>query len=187
MFPLFLCFPPVVPTDEVVSLKMFHREDEPLARLFLDAEQQRRLDHLWAEHRFISRQPMAENNYLPQFIGFVTQDQPKEMVAYFESQRPAFQKRADEFLKEEEAAVPKQLDALLEFAGRAYRRPLQEKEKTDLLALYKTIRGKGAAHEEAFRGVLTRVLVSPAFLFRIEQAPAGEKPAPSTIGNSPRG
>lgn len=176
VFPLFLCFPPVVPTDEVVSLKMFHREDEPLARLFLDAQQQRLLDHLWAEHRFISRQPVAENNYLPQFIGFVTQDQPKAMVAYFESQRPAFRKRADDFLKEAEAAIPKQLDALLDFAGRAYRRPLEEKEKTDLLALYRTIRAKGAGHEEAWRGVLTRLLVSPAFLFRIEHAPPGTEP-----------
>ncbi len=177
VFPLYLCFPQVVPTDEVVSLKMFHREDEPLERLFLDAEQKRHLDQLWTEHRFISRQPVAENNYLPQFIGFVTQDQPKEMLAYFESQRPVFQKRADDFLKEEEAAIPKQLDALLQLAERAYRRPLQDQEKTDLLALYKTVRGKGAGHEEAFRGVLTRVLVSPAFLFRIEQTPAGEEPS----------
>jgi hypothetical protein len=176
VFPLFLCFPQVVPTDEVVSLKMFHREDEPLMSLFLDAEQKRRLDQLWTEHRFISRQPVAENNYLPQFIGFVTQDQPKEMLAYFESQRPVFQKRADAFRKEEEEAAPKQLDALLRFAERAYRRPLQEKEKTDLLALYRTIRGKGAGHEEAFRGVLARILVSPAFLFRIEQAPPGVAP-----------
>jgi hypothetical protein len=178
VFPLFLCFPNVVPNDEVVTLKMFHREDEPLARLFLDAEQQRRLERLWTEHRFISRQPAAENNYLPLFIGFVTQDQPKEMLAFFESQRPAFKKRADEFLKEEESAIPRQLDALLEFAGRAYRRPLQEKEKADLLALYQAIRGKGAGHEEAFRGVLARLFVSPAFLFRIEQAPPGKGPAP---------
>jgi hypothetical protein len=177
VFPLFLCFPPVIPTDEVVCLKMFHREDEPLLRLFLDAEQQRRLDRLWAEHHFISRQAVAENKYLPLFIGFVTQDQPKEMVAYFEGQRPAFQRRADDFLKEEDAAIPKQLDALLEFAGRAYRRPLQEKEKTDLLGLYRSIRDKGAGPEEAFRGVLARVLVAPAFLFRIEQPPAGKDPA----------
>ena len=34
-FPLFVCFPAVVPVDEAVSLKMFHREDEPLNRLFL--------------------------------------------------------------------------------------------------------------------------------------------------------
>ena len=176
LFPLFLCFPAVVPTDEVVSLKMFHREDEPLSRLFLDADRQSRLDRLWTEHRFISRQAVAENNYLPQFIGFVTQDQPKEMEAYFQSQKPNFQKRADDLLKDEEAAIPKQLDALVRFAGRAYRRPLRESEKADLLALYKTLRGKGAAHLEAFHGLLARVLVSPAFLFRIEQAPAGEKP-----------
>ena len=85
---------------------MFHREDEPLVRLFLDDEQKRRLDRLWDEHRFISRQPVAENDYLPQFIGFVTQDQPKELLAFFEGQRPPFQKRAEEFEKEEEAADP---------------------------------------------------------------------------------
>ncbi len=178
VFPLFLCFPPVVPTDEVVSLKMFHREDEPLLRLFLDAAQTGQLDHLWVEHRFISRQPVAEDAYLPQFIGFVTQDQPKSMVAFFEGQRPAFRKRADDFLKEEEAAVPKQLDALLEFAGRAYRRPLRAKERADLLGLYRTLRGKGVGHDEAFRGVLARVLVAPAFLFRIEQAPPRKAAAP---------
>jgi mono/diheme cytochrome c family protein len=177
VFPLFLCFPQVVPNDEVVTLKMFHREDAPLARLFLDAEQLRCLDRLWTTHRFISRQPVAENKYLPLFIGFVTQDQPKTMLAFFEGQRPAFKRRADEFLKEEEAAIPKQLDALVDFASRAYRRPLRDKEKADLLALYQTIRDKGAEHEEAFRGVLARILVSPAFLFRIEETPPGKEPA----------
>lgn len=177
-FPKFLCFPHVIPTDEVVSLKMFHREDEPLIRLFLDDEQTRRIEHLWNEHRFVSRQPVAENDYLPQFIGYVTQDQPKELLAYFESQRPVFQKRADEFEKDAEVAIPRQLDALLEFASRAYRRPLADKEKVDLLALYRTLREKGAAHEEAFRGVLSRVLVAPAFLFRIEHAPPGKDAGP---------
>ncbi len=177
-FPWFLCFPGVVPTDEVVSLKMFHREDEPLERLLLDDEQKRRIDHLWDEHRFIGQQPVAENNYLPQFIGFVTQDQPKELLNYFEGQRPTFRKRAEDFEKDCLAAVPKQLDALPNFTSRAFRRPLSEKEKTDLLALYRTLRKRGVAHDEAFRGVLARVLVSPAFLFRIEKAPAGTKAGP---------
>jgi hypothetical protein len=176
VFPVFVCYPRILPEDEVVCLKMFHREDDDLARLFLSDEQKKTLDRLWVEHRFITRFPVAENNYLPQFIGFVTQDQPKELVAYFEGKRPEFQKHADEFMNDEESAIPKQLDALLEFATKAYRRPLVEKEKAELLALYKTIRGKGAAHDEAFRGVLARVLVSPAFLFRIEQAPAGKEP-----------
>ncbi len=105
-FPLFVCFPGVIPNDEVVSLKMFHREDEPLRELFLDAEQTRRLDRLWTEHRFLSRQPVAENTYLPLFIGFVSQDQPKELLSYFESQRPVFRARAEAFEKEEAAAIP---------------------------------------------------------------------------------
>lgn len=178
VFPLFVCFPPVIPTDEIISLKLFHREDEPLMRLFLDDEHQRRLDRLWAEQRFVSRQPAAENDYLPQFIGFVAQDQPKEMVVYFQGQRPAFQKRADAFLKEEEAASSRQLDALFDFAGRAYRRPLTDKEQAELRKLYQALRDKGVAHDEAFRGVLARVLVAPAFLFRVEQAPPGAKPGP---------
>jgi hypothetical protein len=176
VFPLFLCFPPVVPTDEVVCLKMFHREDEPLERLFLDEQAERRLARLWDEHRFISRQAVLEDAYLPQFIGFVTQDQPKAMVAHFESQRPAFKKRAEELLRDEEAAIPRHLDALLDFAARAYRRPLQDSEKQDLLRLYRKVRAKGANHDEAFRGVLARVFLAPAFLFRIEKAPPGAEP-----------
>ncbi|QJW99296.1 DUF1592 domain-containing protein [Frigoriglobus tundricola] len=178
VFPLYVCFPEVVPTDEVVSLKMFHREDEPLVRLFLTDAQTRRLDRLWTEQRFISRQPVAEYDYLPQFMGFTTQDTPKEFQQFFIDRKPLFKKLADELVKDEGAAIPKQLDALLEFAARAYRRPLQEKEKSELLALYKAVRAKGAEHPEAFRGVLARVLVAPAFLFRIEGAPRGKEPGP---------
>jgi hypothetical protein len=178
VFPWFLCFPNVVPTDEVVSLKMFHREDEPLERLFLNAEQKATIDHLWNQHRFISQQAVAENAYLPQFIGYVTQDQPKALLDYFESQRPVFKKRAEEFEKEALAAEPKHLVALVDFASRAYRRPLQKKEEADLLELYEKLRKKGVTHDESLRGALTRVLVGPAFLFRAEKAPAGVKAGP---------
>jgi mono/diheme cytochrome c family protein len=178
VFPLFVCFPQVVPTDEVVTLKMFHREDEPLVRLFLDDEQTRTLDRLWSEQRFVSRQPVAEYDYLPQFMGYTTQDTPKAFQQFFIDRKTLFKKHADEFLKDEEAAIPKQLDALLAFAEKAYRRPLQEKENADLRALYGAIRKNGAAHDEAFRGVLARILVAPAFLFRIEGAPKGKEPAP---------
>ncbi|MCE9561208.1 MAG: DUF1592 domain-containing protein [Planctomycetes bacterium] len=176
VFPLFLCFPQVVPTDEVVSLKMFHREDEPLARLFLNDEQIKHLDRLWAEQRFVSRQPVAEYDYLPQFMAYTTQDTPKDFQQFFVDRKPVFKQRADDFEKDVEAAIPKQLDAVLAFAEKAYRRPLTDKEKAELLTLYKAIREKGAGHEEAFRGVLSRVFVSPAFLFRIEQSPKGVAP-----------
>ncbi len=178
VFPLYVCFPHVVPTDELLTIKMFHREDEPLIRLFLTPEDLRPLDHLWAEQRFISRQPAAEFAYLPQFMGFTTQDTTKAFQQFFIDRKPLFKKQADAFLAEEQAAIPKQLEALLEFAAKAYRRPLQEKERADLRELYSTLRDKGVSHDEAFRGVLARVLVAPAFLFRIEAAPAGKSPAP---------
>jgi hypothetical protein len=178
VFPLYTCFPPVVPTDEVVSLKMFHREDEPLVRLFLTVDEARRLDKLWVEHRFVSRQPVAEYDYLPQFMGYTTQDTPKEFQQFFIDRKPVFKKLADEFVKDEEAAIPGQLDAVLDFASRAYRRQLPDREKAELLALYRTLREKGAPQDEAFRGVVARVLVSPAFLFRIEHAPPGKDAGP---------
>src|SRR5581483_12236098 len=103
-------------------------------------------------------------------------DQPKELLAYFEGQRENFRKRADDFEKELVAAIPRQLDALPDFAERAYRRPLQPREREELLRLYGTARDKGMSHDEAFRTVLTRVLVSPSFLFRIEQAAQGNDP-----------
>lgn len=178
VFPLFVCFPTVVPTDEVVTLKMFHREDEPLLRLFATEQQARELDRLWAEQRMISRQPVAEYDYLPQFMGYTTQDTPKSFQQFFIDRKPRFKQDADDFLKWEEAVIPKQMDALLAFAEKAFRRPLQEKERTDLRTLYDAIRKQGADHDEAFRGVLARILASPSFLFRIEEAPKGKEPAP---------
>ena len=177
-FPTFICFPQIIPTDEVVCLKLYHREDEPLVRLFLDEEQTRRLDRLWEEHRFISQWPITEHKNLPLFIGFVTQDQPKALVVYFEGLREPFRKRAEEFEQALAAAGPKQLEQLAAFTARAYRRPLREKEKAEFASLYDALRKKAIPHEEAFRIVLTRVLVSPSFLFRVEQAPPGKEAGP---------
>lgn len=178
VFPLFICLANVVPNDEVVTLKMFHREDEPLERLFLDDADKREIDRLWREQKFISLQEIAENDYLPQFIGFVTQDQPKDMLAYFEGQRPAFKKRAEELRAELEAAVPTQLERLTDFAARAFRRPLSDGEQQGLRTLYRALRGKSMDHEQAFRAVLAKVFASPAFLFRVEDASAGPAPKP---------
>ncbi|CAN5638285.1 DUF1592 domain-containing protein [soil metagenome] len=177
-FPAYICFPAVIPTDEDVTLKMFHREDEPLTRFFLNSDDQKQLDQLWVELRFISQQYLAEEKHLPQFIEYATQDRTKEVVAFFNGLRVPFRKRAEEFEKEFDAAIPKQLESLLEFASRAYRRPLSTPEKDDLKKLYQALRSKNVPHEEAFRGVLAKVLVAPAFLFRIENAPAGTKTGP---------
>ncbi len=175
LFPPNVCYPHVIPLDEVVCLKTFHREDEPLIRLFLDEKQTTQIDRLWQEHRFLTHYPAVENEYLPLFIGFVTQDQPKQLLDYFEGQRSVFKKRADQFEADFEAAAPQQMEQLLDFAARAYRRPLLTEEQNGLMALYQSLQEKGLSHEEAFRSVLSRVLISPSFLLHLEQSPPGKQ------------
>ena len=71
--------------------------------------------------------------------------------------------------KERAEAEPKQLEALLQFAARAYRRPLTHAEQADLLAYYHQARTKNQlSHEEALRDVITSVLMEPDFLYRLD-------------------
>jgi hypothetical protein len=66
-------------------------------------------------------------------------------------------------------AEPKLLDALLRFAERAYRRPLSNAEREDLLAYYHTLRKKNElSHEDAVRACIASVLISPDFLYRVD-------------------
>ncbi|HVR87623.1 MAG TPA: DUF1592 domain-containing protein, partial [Planctomycetota bacterium] len=172
-FPMFLCYPRVVPDDEAVCLKLFHRDDEPLVRLFLDDAQTKRLDRLWEEHRFISQWPVTEHKNLPLFIGFVSQDGGAEALRYFEGLREPFRKRAEEFEKGVIASEPAQLGELVRFAAQAWRRPLADAEQAQIRALYEDLRRKEMAHAEALRLVMARILVSPAFLFRLERPAPG--------------
>ena len=67
------------------------------------------------------------------------------------------------------AAQPAQLDALLKFAARAYRRPLTKAEQDDLLAYYHQLRTKGElSHEEAIRDSIVSILMAPDFLYRLD-------------------
>src|SRR5690606_252415 len=71
-----------------------------------------------------------------------------------------------------------QLEAVVDFARRAYRRPLEECEEQDLRGLYGKLRSEKMPHEEAIRLTLARVLVAPAFLYRLEQPGPGSERAP---------
>ncbi|MBC7853159.1 MAG: DUF1592 domain-containing protein, partial [Pirellulaceae bacterium] len=73
------------------------------------------------------------------------------------------------------AAEPSHLEALQKFAQRAYRRPLEETERSDLLAFYRSLREKeGLSHEEAMRDSITGVLMSPRSCYRVDVAPEGK-------------
>ena len=66
-------------------------------------------------------------------------------------------------------AEPKQIDALLKFASRAYRRPLTKAEQDDMVAYYHQLRAKNdLTHEEAIRDSVVTILMSPDFCYRID-------------------
>jgi hypothetical protein len=175
VFPFALCYTKIVPVDEVVTLTLYYREDEALRRLMLNDKETRRLDRLWQELHFISRDALKLVDAFLQLLEYASQDADPKV---FEPMRKPINDRAAAFKKALVDAEPRQLDALVAFAARAFRRPLTELESKDLRGLYRRLRQQGCSHDEAFRFTLARVFISPDFLYRRETAPAGPDPAP---------
>lgn len=66
------------------------------------------------------------------------------------------------------------LKEMLDFAERAFRRPLAGDEQTGLLDFYASLRtSDGLAHDEAIRDCVVAILVSPNFCFRIDTPVGG--------------
>jgi hypothetical protein len=170
VFPARVCYPGVIVRDTTVTLERFHRGDGHLAKLLLQRNENDRLDRLWEELHFISRDALR----VRESLSTLTQG---ELAAYKDVQAE-IDRRAKQLEQDLVASEPRQLDALLDFAARAYRRPLTEQEQRSLRDLYQFLRDDELPHDEAFRSVLARVLVSPMFLFRIEQEPPGKDPKP---------
>ena len=74
-----------------------------------------------------------------------------------------------EVTRAQKLAEPGHVTDALEFAGRAWRRPLTANEKENLRAFYQRSRTSlHLDHDTALRALIARILVSPAFLYRVE-------------------
>ena len=177
LFPKALCYARIVPVDEVITFNLFYREDDQLRRLMLDEAQGRELDRLWDELLFISQEPVELVDAYEQLLGYASQDR-NDIVNSFTSLRPALEARSAAFLQRMSAAEPLHLEMLVDFAARAYRRPLHPKEMRELRDLYAELRRDDLPHEQAFALTLARVLVSPAFLYKAESPGPGAGPQP---------
>jgi hypothetical protein len=175
LFPAALCYTKIVPVDEVVTLVLFHREDEHLQRLMLDDAQVAQLNRLWDELHYVSRDALKQVDVLEQVLEYASQDADPKV---FEPMRAPIAERAAAFRQRLVETEPRHINFVVEFANRAYRRPLTEAESNGLRDLYKSLRGEEIAHEDAIRLMLARVLVSPAFLYRAERPQEGAEPAP---------
>ncbi len=71
-------------------------------------------------------------------------------------------------------AEPSHLQSLLDFAARAYRRPLSAADRDDVLSFYREVRERyDLGHEEAIREAIVLVLTSPRFSYRVDLSEAG--------------
>ena len=78
-------------------------------------------------------------------------------------------------------AQPSHLAALIEFAQRAYRRPLTAQQRDDLLNFYQMLRNSdGLSHEEAMQDAVVSVLMSPSFCYRLDLLEVGQGTRPMT-------
>jgi hypothetical protein len=74
-----------------------------------------------------------------------------------------------EVMAAQAAARSSHIEDCLEFAGRAWRRPLTERERQNLRSFYQSVMTSERDHRKAVRALVARILVSPAFLYRVEQ------------------
>ena len=154
LFPAALSYTKIVPVDEVVTLTLFYREDDHLQRLMLNDAQIAEIDRLWDELHFVSESPLKRVDVFDQLWQFATQDADPSA---FEPLREPILKAAAAFKDTQTTADAVQRQAVVDFAAKAWRRPLTDKEIASLLNFPPRL-------------MLARVLTFPAFLYRGEQA-----------------
>ena len=172
LFPPALCYARIVPVDEVVTLTLFHREDEHLRRLMLDEQEARELDQLWDELLFVSDEPLKLAVSFEQISEFATQDRP-DLVTAFEPLRGPINRRALDFRQRKSSVEPVHVRSVVMLAELSWRRRLDEDSQQQLIGFYRRLRDEGMFHAEALRLLLARVLTSPEFLYKLETPGTG--------------
>jgi hypothetical protein len=81
----------------------------------------------------------------------------------------------------EAAGRARHLNDCLEFASKAWRRPLTEKEKAGLRSFFDRTMTEEGDHDKAVRALITRILVAPQFLYRVETAADVAAPSSSRM------
>ncbi len=163
--------------DEFDTRVKYVREDRFVYRNMLDDATRARLDHAWND---LYASFAYHDNYLDliakhykadlkgKHIGDLDQATLNAMPAEARMYASGLKAEYDSVVKAQAAARPGHVEDCLKFASRAWRRPLTEKERQGLRSFYDQAMTSENDHRKAIRAVLTRVLISPAFLYRVE-------------------
>jgi hypothetical protein len=171
LFPVALCYPKIVPIDHEVTLTIFFREDDHLARLMLDDAERAELDRLWDRLLFVGEVPLRQIDALEQLIEFDTQVGSNGRP--FMPLRDRYRQEAEAFRARQAATEPRHVQAVVALADKAWRRPLTAAERAGIESLYAALRADGLGHPDAVRMLIARVFTAPEFLYRGERPAAG--------------
>jgi hypothetical protein len=164
--------------DEFDTTVKYIRDDRFIYRNMLDDALRTRVDHAWND---LYTSFEYHNNYLKllaQHFGFdlkgkhIGEIGDPQIAAMPAEMRPFVIPIRDGYVSAQRAeseARPRHVTDCLEFASRAWRRPLTESEKQSLRTFYDKTLTAEKDHRKAIRALLARILVSPAFLYRVEQ------------------
>ena len=164
--------------DAFVIKVKYQRTDEFFTTNMVDGADRARLDHAWndlvgswpyhdaylgmlADHYKVKLASPRIADLTPAAIAAL----PTDMRRYVTPLRADYDRVRRAFA----AAEPGQINDAIEFASRAWRRPLTTAEKASLRGFYQRSRTTHQLdHDGALRALIARVLVSPAFLYRVE-------------------
>jgi hypothetical protein len=103
----------------------------------LNESESAELDRLWDEMHFVSQDALALVDAYEQLWQFATQDADPSA---FTPMRDGIMERAEQFKKLLTETEPIHLQAVLDFAAKAWRRPLTDTEAGQLRSLYQKLR-----------------------------------------------
>lgn len=162
----------------------YYRDDAFIVEKMLDDETRQALDIAWADVKASfdfqdQTLELLEMKYgldIEKKIGELTE---ADIAALPAEPRPfvrALQVDYNHVTAMQKAAQAGHVEDALAFAERAWRRPLTEQEKDSLRSFYvRAGEELELDHRKAIRALITRILVAPSFLYRLEEpeAPKG--------------
>ena len=167
--------------DTFVTQVKYQRSDEFFTNNVVEGDERARLEHAWND--LLGSWPYHDA-YLAMLLDHyevvdgsrrIVDMTPARIAALPPLARPHVQSlRAshDAIATAMRRAEPGHVDDALAFASRAWRRPLTPAERTRLRAFYRESRTlRKLDHDGAVRALIARVLMSPAFLYRVEASP----------------
>ena len=170
--------------DEFVVKVKYIRDDRFFAENLIDAATRKRLDQAWNDlyasfeyHDNYLRLLAKHYGFDLKGVGIAKMDKaqiallPVEMRKYVTPLRAHY----DAVLAAQAAARPGHINDCLEFASRAWRRPLTEQEKLGLRAFYDKALTTEQDHRKAVRTLIARILVAPQFLYKVEESGIGSR------------